>query len=339
MRFSGTFAVAALALFFTSKIGLAGGSISNEDVRKILPRAVRDHLEASFNIPDVGGAEFRLGRHFKHLGGARMGPYTFHVTSKASKNGPELELVIHTEGTFLDARGREVDGDPETSVEIREEFVSYEVQFPGEGRRDEDHSEHDDSPAPNQPLTEDRKVEIVDFVRAVYGEIEKMRLNFEKQDFESDDGLSGTISRGIDRNGTMRKVDLDVATGDHGGFGVEIYLDQQQRPAFVLWEDSHWQFDPKKQGSTIDYVTEYRFYFSPEGQLARALTKSFEGSGEAARLKARDKAKNAEFHPSDDVAAFELWEKLNEISLSENRVLVGKSEELLKAWDLVQGRE
>ena len=97
--------VFALVLLVAGRLR-AGGSVDFADVRKILhQKPAIESLLLDDLIVDPAGWGVRLGNHFKHLGGARIGPYVFSAKSRAVKSGGKLEVTICTQVTFLDARG------------------------------------------------------------------------------------------------------------------------------------------------------------------------------------------------------------------------------------------
>jgi hypothetical protein len=71
------------------------------------PKALRSSLE----FPATAWAEVRLGSHFKALGGARMGFYSFKARVRNSNR--EVEVVLCTTGRFLNLKGEEL---PESQV-------------------------------------------------------------------------------------------------------------------------------------------------------------------------------------------------------------------------------
>jgi hypothetical protein len=63
-------------------------------------------LRFTLEFPAVAWAEVRLGSHFKALGGARMGPYSFKARVRSSNR--EVEVVLCTSGRFLNSKGEEL---------------------------------------------------------------------------------------------------------------------------------------------------------------------------------------------------------------------------------------
>ncbi len=272
--------VFSLVVLLTS-FAKGSGSVAFEDVAKSLPAELKIHLLTGYEIAEVGEA-IRLGRYFKELGGARIGPYTFKAKSKLA-NGALCEITLNTSTTFLDKNDQPTDN-PELAAKIRESFDSLEVRF--------GNSEVD-------ALTDAEKKLAVDRARGVYTEVTNGNFAAEVLEFNPEnDPHSSRLVRHASKAGTIRKASFHVAQSDHSGFRVDVYCDQNGLPAFVLWEGSYWKF--KGPGQTEDIVTERRFYFSVDGRLARALTKNYSGSGDAELKKNGDAASNANFETLPD---------------------------------------
>lgn len=86
---------------------LADGSVEFADIRAML------HKQPAFEVlltktlhVESDGWGVRLGNHFEHLGGSRIGPYVFKGRP-AGQDGPEtLDITICTQTTFRDDNGR-----------------------------------------------------------------------------------------------------------------------------------------------------------------------------------------------------------------------------------------
>lgn len=87
---------------------MAGGTVGFGDIDPLLRRrpALRDFLLSSFEFQSTVMAAARLGPHFEHLGGARVGPYLLQGKPKGSKDAEPLEVVLCTHFRFLDAEGK-----------------------------------------------------------------------------------------------------------------------------------------------------------------------------------------------------------------------------------------
>lgn len=113
-------ALAALAVLLGSNAATrAGGSVPLDDVMGAtrsaagLSAEISSRLSASrSNAEEVTCDATRLGRHWEHLGGARVAPYTCHIGSEV--------LEINAKQTFLDERGTQLNAsDPQLSAQTR----------------------------------------------------------------------------------------------------------------------------------------------------------------------------------------------------------------------------
>ncbi len=107
------------------------------------------------------------------------------------------------------------------------------------------------------------------------------------------DPIAGTVERRLNpETGLVESIRVDFTTSDHGGFSEE-YFYWNGKLFFVLREESHWSFDPSKEGRTIDFVSEERFYFT-EGATGvyRALSKKYQANSDQSLEKARDASSN-----------------------------------------------
>jgi hypothetical protein len=86
----------------------AGGTVGLAEIEPLLRQrpALRDFLTSSLELDNTVMAAVRLGSHFEHLGGARVGPYLLQGKPKGSKKGEPLEVVLCTQSRFLDAAGK-----------------------------------------------------------------------------------------------------------------------------------------------------------------------------------------------------------------------------------------
>jgi hypothetical protein len=115
-----------LALLATSV--LADGSVALTDVQKVIEQqpALNSLLSTQLDVAKTGWA-VRLGNHFVHLGGARVGPYVFQA-KPADQPGPyTLELTVCTRVVFLGADGTPSKDEREAKA-IREQLRFVIVQ-------------------------------------------------------------------------------------------------------------------------------------------------------------------------------------------------------------------
>ena len=87
---------------------LAGGTLDSKELEPLIRQqpTVREALLSSLVLSNSAYAELRLGSHFIHLGGARVGPYTIKATLKESHK--EVEVILCTKARFLDDQGSEL---------------------------------------------------------------------------------------------------------------------------------------------------------------------------------------------------------------------------------------
>jgi hypothetical protein len=107
----------------------APGTLPLDDIAALLkqkPELSRPFMEA-FDLRD-SAVGVRLGPHFKHLGGARVGPYEVDARARGSHGGYDLKVVICTGLIFLDNRGKKVEMTEATRVE--ETLQGFIVQPP-----------------------------------------------------------------------------------------------------------------------------------------------------------------------------------------------------------------
>ncbi len=319
----------------------AAGSLAFEEVRHLIPEPVLKHLESAYTIDPVGAAT-RLGRHYTELGGSRIGPYHFRATAK--KNADLVfELTLQTDVAFLDTAGKVTD-DPEAAASVREVLLSCDLVLnvaPADAATPAPISIPVIPPVggmpPLPPLTDEGREHVVDAVRANFREVEDTEMEFDGGAAEEDE-LNCEIIRGYSRQGVVRRVEFLIGAGDHGGYKLEMQCDQQARPSFVLFESSYWSFVPGDQGKTIDSVTQQRFYFSPEGQLAMSLEKEFKGGNEQELLRNGDAAKNSPF-PAKPEGVPAFFAALSRLPTCEDKELVEIATKLIEAQRVMVGEE
>lgn len=98
--------VSFLALALLPPVCAAGGSVRFGRIDHLLQQKpeIRAVLRQSLEMPTEAFAQVRLGPHFKHLSGDRIGPYTFEASPK-TKGLPVL-VTLCTSALFLDSAGR-----------------------------------------------------------------------------------------------------------------------------------------------------------------------------------------------------------------------------------------
>jgi hypothetical protein len=123
--------VILLVLFTASRLS-AGGTVDYRDVRHLLRQqpAIERLIASSVDVASTGVA-VRLGNHWKHLGGMRVGPYVFAARPRNSRD-EGFDLVVCTQVTFLTASGKET-RDPDDAASVREQLVSVGLMPAGSG--------------------------------------------------------------------------------------------------------------------------------------------------------------------------------------------------------------
>ena len=83
----------------------AGGSIDFSEVKQLLKEKPEfASIVSTLQIEENGMAEIVIDFKQPHLGGQRLGPYTFDVKSKEKQ---KMELLLCTKPHFKDAKGKE----------------------------------------------------------------------------------------------------------------------------------------------------------------------------------------------------------------------------------------
>lgn len=106
----------------------AGGTVGQREVLELLSQkpALKEFIVQGFDLPDSAWADIRLGSHFEHLGGTRLGPYTLDIRVRNMPDSPRLKLTVCTKAQFLDDAGRFISEDaPELfgAAAVRETLV------------------------------------------------------------------------------------------------------------------------------------------------------------------------------------------------------------------------
>jgi hypothetical protein len=125
-----TIQLAAVALLCAS-LAYAAGSVSFDQVKIVLEQNadVGRTVVNAFEFQNTGSAT-RLGRQFKKLGGARVGPYGFLARPRGSKGGYDVEIRVCTTLTFLDAGGNLLKNRNE-AAKVRETFKAVVIRKAG----------------------------------------------------------------------------------------------------------------------------------------------------------------------------------------------------------------
>jgi hypothetical protein len=124
--------ISFLCLLLFAAAALAGGSFNLSDVRDLLQQQSKrwGEIRKEYDIEETGDA-LRFGRQWKHLGGARCGPYELKARKKGSSGGYTHKIVINTQATFYDKQGKKVadsvDDAPFDAYRVKEIVKSIQV--------------------------------------------------------------------------------------------------------------------------------------------------------------------------------------------------------------------
>jgi hypothetical protein len=104
-----------LVLLLLPRAAGAGGSVSVSDLLPLLRRKpqLSGLLFHAYALPDSAFAVVRVGAHFRHLGGRRLGPYILRAPSTLPGVNGEALITLCTEATFRTPTGEPIpqDGD------------------------------------------------------------------------------------------------------------------------------------------------------------------------------------------------------------------------------------
>jgi hypothetical protein len=103
--------LSTLLLSVSTTSSFAGGSLGSDELLPLLAQKpeIRDAILSSLVLSDSAFGEVRLGSHFTHLGGERLGPYT--IRAKVKQSGKPIQLVLCTTSRFLSQSGRPLSED------------------------------------------------------------------------------------------------------------------------------------------------------------------------------------------------------------------------------------
>ncbi len=123
-----------LSLALSASPSLAGGTLDTGELRSLLQQqpGVHEALTSSLNLAETAHAEVRLGSHYVHLGGARVGPYTIKATLKQSRK--DIEVVLCTQARFFSRDGAELPATGfENAARIEERLIAVVLGDPSPG--------------------------------------------------------------------------------------------------------------------------------------------------------------------------------------------------------------
>lgn len=121
------------SLLFIGNSCLAGGTLDESQVVQLLDQKpqIKEFVVQTFDMPKGAYAEIRLGSHFKHLGGARLGPYSVMVTPKGSSSFSPVVLTLCTEYQFIGRNGKLIKEESPgffDATEVKETLLSVQLR-------------------------------------------------------------------------------------------------------------------------------------------------------------------------------------------------------------------
>jgi len=139
------------------------------------------------------------------------------------------------------------------------------------------------------PLTAEERV---DAIRDEYGRLQQEDHRERTVKWQAEDGPHEGEATIYSRGDALRAVRVDLFEGGHSYREIRYYY-ADGVPFFLFEKAGHWSFDGKREGDTIDRVTERRLYLSESGRrVVRQLEKSYEGRSEEDLQRAADEAVN-----------------------------------------------
>jgi hypothetical protein len=120
----------ALVALLIPLAAFAPGTVPLESIATLLRQRpeLSTPLLSAFELSDtVIGV--RLGPHFKHLSGGRIGPYSVAARARGSKGSYEIEVVVCTETQFVNAKGKTIE--PQEATHFKEVLQGFIVRPPG----------------------------------------------------------------------------------------------------------------------------------------------------------------------------------------------------------------
>jgi hypothetical protein len=128
--------ISALAfLLVMPAVALAGGTLAFSELVPLLRQRpqLSGFLFQAYRLPNSAFAAVRLGSHFPHLGGSRLGPYMLQVQPRDSSAAAGALISLCTRHVFLDRSGNplpESDAAPMQATAVREELTAVVIREP-----------------------------------------------------------------------------------------------------------------------------------------------------------------------------------------------------------------
>jgi hypothetical protein len=127
--------VAALACLAGAPAARAGGTLPFAELLPLLrgkPQLGGVLLQA-YRLPTSAFATVRLGPHFTHLAGRRLGPYLFEARPLDPATGGAVLISLCTQPQFLDRAGRPLPAGEDPPIEasdVREDLTAIVIREP-----------------------------------------------------------------------------------------------------------------------------------------------------------------------------------------------------------------
>lgn len=98
---------ALIALLAVGRVCWAGGTLDESELMPLLSQKpqIREFIVENFDVPKGAWADVRVGSHFKHLGGKRLGPYTVEIRPKGRSTMSPVVLTLCTTYQFVGRDG------------------------------------------------------------------------------------------------------------------------------------------------------------------------------------------------------------------------------------------
>lgn len=105
-------------------LGHGGGTMDEAELLELLKQKpqIREFILQNFDMPKGAWGAVRIGSHYPHLGGKRLGPYTIQVAPKGRTELSPIVITLCTANTFYDASGKALPADS------RDEYLAVRVQ-------------------------------------------------------------------------------------------------------------------------------------------------------------------------------------------------------------------
>ncbi|MCP9927774.1 hypothetical protein [Cyanobium sp. CH-040] len=126
---------ATLACLAGAPAARAGGTLAFTELLPLLrgKPQLSGVLFQAYRLPASAFAAVRLGPHFTHLGGRRLGPYLFEAQPLNPATGGAVLISLCTQPQFLDRAGRPLPAGEDPPIEardVREDLTAIVIREP-----------------------------------------------------------------------------------------------------------------------------------------------------------------------------------------------------------------